>query len=90
MVAAQVLEIDYPVYVKSAVKPDSSINKLPEVQRVRELMYWELDNLARSEWVSLGIASSKPARAIACYAFDNKWADLSVQATITAKLWDHT
>ncbi len=35
MVAAQVLEIDYPVYVKSAVKPDSSINKLPEVQRVR-------------------------------------------------------
>ncbi|WP_273827567.1 murein transglycosylase [Providencia rettgeri] len=90
MVAAQVLEIDYPVLVKSAVKPDASISQLPEVQRVRELMYWEMDNLARSEWASL--VASRPANQqeqLARYAFDNQWADLSVQATITAKLWDH-
>ncbi len=90
MVAAQKLNIDYPVNVQSAVKPDDSVAKLAQVQRVRELMYWEMDNLARSEWVSL--VASLPANQqeqLARYAFDNKWADLSVQATITAKLWDH-
>ncbi|TGN49082.1 murein transglycosylase, partial [Pseudomonas aeruginosa] len=33
MVAAQVLNIEYPVYVNTAAKPDASINQLPEVQR---------------------------------------------------------
>ncbi len=90
MAAAQKLNISYPVNVQSAVKPDNSVAKLAQVQRVRELMYWEMDNLARSEWVSL--VASLPANQqeqLARYAFDNKWADLSVQATITAKLWDH-
>lgn len=90
MVAAQKLNVEYPIYVKGAVKPDESVGKLAQVQRVRELMYWEMDNLARSEWVSL--VSSLPANQqeqLARYAFNNKWADLSVQATITAKLWDH-
>lgn len=90
MVAAQQLNVDYPINVQRAAKPDESVSKLPEVQRVRELMYWEMDNLARSEWVSL--VASLPANQqeqLARYAFNNKWADLSVQATITAKLWDH-
>lgn len=90
MVAAQKLNINYPLYIKSAEKPDNSLDKLAEVQRVRELMYWEMDNLARTEWVSL-IASAPASQQeqLARYAFNNKWADLSVQATITAKLWNH-
>ncbi|MTC73300.1 murein transglycosylase [Providencia sp. wls1919] len=90
MVAAQQLKMDYPVMVNKAVKPDSSIHSMPQIQRIRELMYWEMDNLARSEWINL-VSSMSPNQQeqLARYAFDNKWADLSVQATITAKLWDH-
>ncbi|MGI3463062.1 murein transglycosylase [Providencia stuartii] len=91
MVAAQKLNMEYPLYIKTAEKPDSQqLDKLAEIQRVRELMYWEMDNLARTEWVSL-VASLPPNQQeqLARYAFDNNWADLSVQATIQAKLWNH-
>ncbi|WP_409339362.1 murein transglycosylase [Providencia rustigianii] len=90
MVAAQQLKMDYPVYVNKAVQPDESIHNMPQIQRVRELMYWEMDNLARSEWINLvSSMSANQQEQLARYAFNNKWADLSVQATITAKLWDH-
>lgn len=76
--------------VNKAVKPDESIRNMPQIQRIRELMYWEMDNLARSEWINLvSSMSTNQQEQLARYAFDNKWADLSVQATITAKLWDH-
>ncbi|WP_272578205.1 MULTISPECIES: murein transglycosylase [unclassified Providencia] len=90
MVAAQKLNTEYPLYIKTAEKPDSNLDKLAEIQRVKELMYWEMDNLARTEWVSL--VASRPVNQqeqLARYAFNHNWADLSVQATITGKLWHH-
>lgn len=51
-------------------------------------MYWNMDNLARSEWGSYVASRSRPEQeALARYAFEQKWADLSVQATIVGKLW---
>ncbi|MFL4557265.1 murein transglycosylase [Yersinia kristensenii] len=90
MVAAQKLGVPYPINVEVATKPDASLAQRPEIARVRELMYWNMDNLARNEWSYLVASRSKPEQeALARYAFDQKWADLSVQATIVAKLWDH-
>jgi soluble lytic murein transglycosylase len=90
MVAAQKLGVPYPINVEVATKPDASIAQRPEIARVRELMYWNMDNLARNEWRYLVVSRSKPEQeALARYAFNQKWADLSVQATIVAKLWDH-
>jgi soluble lytic murein transglycosylase len=58
--------------------------------RVRELMYWNMDNTARSEWANLVTSRTTDEKAqLARYAFDNHWWDLSVQATIAGKLWDH-
>jgi soluble lytic murein transglycosylase len=52
-------------------------------------MYWGLDNLARSEWANL-VASRTHVQQqmLARYANEQDWWDLSVQATITAKMWD--
>ncbi|MEH0873470.1 murein transglycosylase [Pectobacterium cacticida] len=90
MVAAQKLNERYPMTIMTAVKPDPALSQLPEIARVRELMFWQMDNLARSEWVGLVANRSRPQQeALARYAFEQRWADLSVQATIVAKLWDH-
>lgn len=90
MVAAQKLNIRYPVRVAVAAKPQAELVNGPEIARVRELMYWNMDNQARSEWSSLVANRSRPEQeALARYAFEQKWADLSVQATIVGKLWDH-
>lgn len=90
MVAAQKLGVPYPINVEVATKPDASLAQRPEIARVRELMYWNMDNLARNEWSYLVASRSKPEQeALARYAFNQQWADLSVQATIVAKLWDH-
>nr|WP_113865425.1 murein transglycosylase [Brenneria salicis]NMN90466.1 soluble lytic murein transglycosylase [Brenneria salicis ATCC 15712 = DSM 30166]RBP64793.1 soluble lytic murein transglycosylase [Brenneria salicis ATCC 15712 = DSM 30166]RLM31522.1 murein transglycosylase [Brenneria salicis ATCC 15712 = DSM 30166] len=90
MAAAQKLNERYPVTILTAAKPDRSLSQLPEITRVRELMFWQMDNLARSEWVGLVANSSKSQQeALARYAFEQRWADLSVQATIVGKLWDH-
>lgn len=89
MVAAQKLNVAYPLFISVATKPDSSVDKLPEIARIRELIYWNMDNLARSEWVYLVQSRDKSQQeALARYAFNHQWADLSVQATITGKLWD--
>ena len=90
MVAAQRLGVKYPLRVDEAPRPDSSLDNGPEIARVRELMYWGMDNLARSEWSRL--VASKTAsqqQMLARYALNHGWWDLSVQATITGKLWNH-
>lgn len=90
MVAAQKLNVSYPVVVAVAAKSHAVLVNSPEIIRVRELMYWGMDNLARSEWKSYVASRSRPEQeALARYAFERKWADLSVQATIVGKLWDH-
>ncbi|MGD9423583.1 murein transglycosylase [Pantoea sp. NSTU24] len=89
MVAAQRLGVDYPLQVDEAPKPDSATVQGPELARVRELMYWGLDNLARSEWSNLiGSRTHIQQQMLARYANEQDWWDLSVQATITAKMWD--
>lgn len=90
MVAAQKLNVHYPVRVAVVVKPWADLVSGPSMARVRELMYWNMDNLARSEWSLLVASHNRPEQeALARYAFEQKWADLSVQATIVGKLWDH-
>ncbi|RWR00887.1 lytic murein transglycosylase [[Pantoea] beijingensis] len=90
MVAAQRLGVDYPLRIDAAVHPDSTVGQGEEIARVRELMYWNMDNLARSEWAYL-VTSKTPSgqQMLARYAFEQDWWDLSVQATISGKLWDH-
>ncbi|WP_343464977.1 murein transglycosylase [Pantoea sp.] len=89
MVAAQRLGVEYPLKVDKAPAADNSVVQGPEMARVRELMYWGMDNLARSEWANL-IASKNLSQQqmLARYANEQDWWDLSVQATITAKMWD--
>ncbi|MGL4859208.1 MAG: murein transglycosylase, partial [Enterobacteriaceae bacterium] len=90
MAAAQKLNLPYPLKISKATRPDAQLRQSAELARVRELMYWRMDNLALSEWRNLVSHSSPPQQeALARYAFEQNWADLSVQATITAKLWDH-
>lgn len=90
MVAAQRLGEKYSLRVDNAGKADPTLVQGPEMARVRELMFWGLDNTARSEWANL-ITSRTPQEqaGLARYAFDQDWWDLSVQATIAGKLWDH-
>ncbi|AHB71863.1 murein transglycosylase [Cronobacter malonaticus] len=89
MAAAQRLGEDYPLRVDKAPAVNAALFEGPEMARVRELMYWGLDNTARSEWANLVTSRSKQEQAaLARYAFDRNWWDLSVQATIAGKLWD--
>ncbi|MDR0217864.1 MAG: murein transglycosylase [Enterobacteriaceae bacterium] len=90
MVAAQKLHADYPIVLNKAEKPDAAIANWPQIQRIRELIYWQMDNQARSEWVNL-VASQNSTKQeqLARYAFEQNWHSLSVQATIIGKLWDH-
>lgn len=90
MIAAQRLDEEYPLRVDKAVAVNPALVSGPEMARVRELMYWNLDNTARSEWANLISSRSKPEQeGLARYAFEQNWWDLSVQATIAGKLWDH-
>lgn len=90
MAAAQKLNVPYPVRVEPSAQPDSDTAALPGIARVRELMYWGMDNLARTEWSYLVASRNKTEQGqLARYAYEQNWADLSVQATITGKLWDN-
>ncbi|MBB1198887.1 murein transglycosylase [Enterobacteriaceae bacterium 89] len=91
MMAAQRLGEDYPIRVE---KPEGTVAPLlvsgPEMLRVQELMYWNQDNTARSEWSNLVTSRTRNEQGqLAKYAFDKGWWDLSVQATIAGKLWDN-
>ncbi|MGM3182757.1 murein transglycosylase [Dickeya oryzae] len=90
MAAAQKLNVNYPLTIMIAAKPERSIGQSPEVARVRELMFWGLESLARSEWAGLVASRERPQQeALARFALEQRWYDLSVQATIVAKLWDN-
>ncbi|MDC9622565.1 murein transglycosylase [Xenorhabdus sp. XENO-7] len=90
MVAAQKLNITYPLMIGRAEKPDDSIAKMQEIKRIHELIYWRMDNLANSEWDNF-VSSQSPLKQqqLARYAFEQHWPELSVQATITGNMWDH-
>ncbi|HDW0461394.1 TPA: murein transglycosylase [Enterobacter hormaechei subsp. xiangfangensis] len=91
MAAAQRLGEEYTLKIdKAPANANPALTQGPEMARVRELMYWNLDNTARSEWANLVTSRTTEEKAqLARYAFDNRWWDLSVQATIAGKLWDH-
>lgn len=90
MVAAQRLGMNYQLRVDKAGKADPALIQGAEMARIRELMYWGLDNIARSEWANLITSRTVQEQAgLARYAFEQDWWDLSVQATIAGKLWDH-
>jgi soluble lytic murein transglycosylase len=91
MVSAQRLGEEYTFKIdKAPTNIDPALVQGPEMARVRELMYWNLDNTARSEWSNLVTSRTQDEKAqLARYAFNNHWWDLSVQATIAGKLWDH-
>jgi len=91
MVAAQRLGEEYTFRIdKAPGNASPALTQGPEMARVRELMYWNMDNTARSEWANLVTSRTTDEKAqLARYAFDNHWWDLSVQATIAGKLWDH-
>ncbi len=90
MIAAQRLGEDYPLRVDKAGAVNQALVQGTEMARVRELMYWNMDNTARSEWANLIASRSKPEQeGLARYAFEQNWWDLSVQATIAGKLWNH-
>lgn len=91
MAAAQRLGEEYTLKIdKAPANANPALTQGPEMARVRELMYWNLDNTARSEWANLVTSRTTEEKAqLARYASDNRWWDLSVQATIAGKLWDH-
>ncbi|HBM7604968.1 TPA: murein transglycosylase [Enterobacter hormaechei subsp. xiangfangensis] len=91
MAAAQRLGEEYTLKIdKAPANANPALTQGPEMARVRELMYWNLDNTARSEWANLVTSRTTEEKAqLVRYAFDNRWWDLSVQATIAGKLWDH-
>jgi soluble lytic murein transglycosylase len=90
MAAAQKLNVAYNIQLPIEAQPDTSLSQLPEIARVRELMYWHMDSQARSEWISLVQSRSRQQQEmLARFALLQGWADLSVQATIAGKLWDN-
>ena len=89
MVAAQKLGEEYKMQIDKAPPQDSSLTQGAEIARVRELMYWGMDNLARTEWSYLvSSKNSGQQQQLAQYAYQQNWWVLSVQATITGKLWN--
>ncbi|VFS65614.1 Soluble lytic murein transglycosylase precursor [Raoultella terrigena] len=90
MIAAQRLGEAFTFRIdKAPATLDSALTSGAEMARVRELMYWNMDNTARSEWANLVTSRTKDQQAqLARYAFNQHWWDLSVQATIAGKLWD--
>lgn len=63
MVAAQRIGEEYELKIdKAPQNVDSAPDSGPEMARVRELMYWNLDNTARSEWANLVKSKSKQSR----------------------------
>lgn len=70
MAAAEALGERYVINVARAAAPSPALARDPAIARVRELMYWNMDNLARSEWSALVASRSRPEQEqLARYAF---------------------
>lgn len=90
MVAAQRLGEEYELKVDKAQRTLTALtrDRNGADQRTRADVLG-LDNTARSEWANLVTSRKSEQAQLARYAFNNHWWDLSVQATIAGKLWDH-
>ncbi len=90
MVAAQRLGESFPLIIDQVATVKTALTQEPALKRITELMYWGMDNLARSEWTALIQKKTRTQQQeLANHALKQGWWDLSVQATITAKLWNH-
>ncbi|PHM71152.1 murein transglycosylase [Xenorhabdus kozodoii] len=90
MVAAQKLHIPYSLIIHKSEKPDRAIANMPAIKRIQELLYWNMDGLARSEWDLLVSSQARlKQEQLARYALEQHWHAFSVQATIAGKMWDH-
>lgn len=91
MMAAQRLNKPYVLQMDTVdAKVDKKLIESAQLARVKELLYWDQDNQARREWISfVSRVDKKSQEKLARYAFDQRWFDLGVQATISGKLWDH-
>lgn len=90
MLAAQQLGEEYIFKIDMAPEPGTALLHNAALARVHELKYWQQENNALSEWRNL-VQQLPPQdqAALARYAEGQNWWDLSVQATIIGKLWDH-
>lgn len=90
MVSAQRLGVPYKVSAKKVINNGAHWKDDLTVRRVVELRYWNKEEQARREWLQLLSQHSRSEQEeLARYAFDHNWPDLTVQATISAKLWNH-
>ncbi len=63
MVAAQRLGEEYTFRIdKASGTIDPALASGPEMARVRELMYWNMDNTARTEWANRSLVAPNPSR----------------------------
>ncbi len=63
MVAAQRLGEEYTFRIdKASGTIDPALASGPEMARVRELMYWNMDNTARTEWANWSLVAPNPSR----------------------------
>ncbi|WP_232313511.1 murein transglycosylase [Enterovibrio coralii] len=62
----------------------------PALERVRELLVLDKVTAAKREWQHLLAHANQEEKAmLAAFAADSKWYHLSVQATISGKMWGH-
>lgn len=90
MLAARQLNQPYAFKTEQADPPDTALLQRPALARVIELKYWQQETSMLREWRSLVLSlPSQQQASLAYYALQQQWWDLSVQATIIGKLWNH-
>lgn len=95
LLSAQQISVAYPVAkiqetvdLKKSVK--AQIDTQSEIQRIRELMYFNDTSAALQEWLALLDGKEKSnIEQFSRYAYEKNWGLLSIQATIAGKLWNH-
>lgn len=87
---------EYPVIANVSPKIElarlvDQYAKLPVIQRIEELRYWDNLSEAIAEWRYFlqDKNNSKQYAAIARYAYLRGWGEHSIQATIIGKLWNN-
>ena len=98
MVSAQTLNQPYSINNLSKKMPTAEISSLktkydqqPFVIRIKELRFQGMLAESKQEWryILKKQAQDNEYLDLAKYAYHNGWGDLSIQATISGKLWDN-
>ncbi len=90
MVAAQKLGVPYTLRIEPVPPVNTELLKSLVLARIKELMYWHQDDLARNEWLAwFNHLTQSQQQGMTGYAIQQQWWDLAIQGTIKAKMWDH-